>query len=146
MLRVLVVSLVMLGAICAACGNPDDGADIFTFDPQPYITMDGGTPIAANPETCTLYPADQVLVHVQNGHVDGFVAWAGRVGFRIAYGRETALGDRTFFSIYVPVGSVPDAVHVISLRPGVIDASPNYFAHTGPAPTADPALGCEVEP
>jgi len=37
--------LVAGAAVFAACGSPDDGEDVFTFDPQPYITRGSGTPI-----------------------------------------------------------------------------------------------------
>ncbi len=136
--------LVAGAAVFAACGSPDDGEDAFTFDPQPYITWESGTPIAANPETCGLYPADQVEVAVEGDRAGQFAAWAERVGFRIADRRDAPIGNLTGFSLIVPVGSVPDAILTISEQPGVIDAAPNYLVFIGPEPTPDPALGCEA--
>ena len=137
----LLAMLVAGAAVFAACGSPDGGEDVFTFDPQPYITRGNGTPIAADPETCGLYPADQVLVNVQNDYARDFAEWASGVGFRIARERELFAGDRTSFLLVVPVGAVPDAVRTVAEQPGVIVAAPNYLAFIGPKPTPAPELG-----
>jgi len=143
--RALVVVFVLLAAASAACGNPGDGDDIFTFNPQPYITMDGGTPIAADPETCTLYPADRVVVEVESSGVERFLTWADSMGFGLTHRLDEPPLNRSAIELNVPIGSVLDAIRVIRERPGVTDAMPNYIAFIGPYPTPDPSLPCSSD-
>lgn len=140
--------LVLCCAALAACGRDSERNGGFRYEPAPYATTTDGTPIGYDPQDCSLYAADRVLVTVRADDLDGFERWAATKGFvvRGRMPREPGTPATTSVLLEVPAGSVLAAVALVQAQDGVTGARRFDFNLFVPEATPTPAIACTPVP
>ncbi len=145
------ITTACVAALAIGCSNYQPNKITFRFTPIPVITPGEllGTPVSIDPNTCSVFVADEVLVTLDAKERKSFELWLDGVGFVVRKADSPSYNpELVYYIVQVPLGSVPDAIALLAKQRGVQHAATNNFdirlAAQPQPPSAGEYLGCKT--